>query len=93
MAVWLVGAVIAEAGWVGVVFSPFIFTFGLVYALPVWGWVVAGVGLALVGASALAYQHVLAQNAEQRASLSNERQAILSARLVEGPVSPPVLTF
>jgi hypothetical protein len=94
MGIFLTGAVIAYAGVVGVLFSPFVFAFGLVYGLPVWGWVIAGVGVAAIAVSAVSYAAVLKERAAELDTLSAERRAILTSQDPQtAPAGQTVLTF
>lgn len=85
MAFVLTGAVIAELGVIGVIISPLIFTFGLMYSVPLWGWAIAGVGLAVVGLSHLGATAAIKANASAREALVAERSTLLDA--MKGPSS------
>lgn len=85
MAVLLTGAVIAEFGVLGVIISPLAFAFGLAYSVPVWGWALAGVGLAIVGLSHLGATATIQANAQARDALKAERSALVEA--MNGPSS------
>lgn len=85
MAVVLTSVVIAELGVLGVVLSPFVFTFGLMYSVPLWGWAVALGGLALVGLSHVGATAAIAANAPAREALMAERTALVDA--MNGPSS------
>ena len=85
MAVVLAGVVIAELGVLGVIISPLAFAFGLVYSVPVWGWAIAGVGLAIVGLSHLGATATIQANAQARDAVLAERNALLDA--MNGPSS------
>ena len=85
MAFVLTGAVIAELGVIGVIISPLIFTFGLMYSVPLWGWAIAAGGLAIVGLSHLGATAAIKANAPAREALVAERSALLDA--MKGPSS------
>lgn len=78
-------AVIAEFGIIGVIISPFIFAAGLMYSVPLWGWAIAGVGLAVVGLSHLGATAAIKANTAEREALMAERTTLLDA--MKGPSS------
>ena len=91
MAVVLTGAVIAELGVIGVILSPFVFSFGLFSSVPLWGWAIAAAGLAIVGFSHLGATAAIEANAPARKALVAERSALLDA--MKGPSSAlPAIT-
>jgi hypothetical protein len=85
MAVVLTGAVIADLGIIGVIFSPFIFSFGLLVSVPLWGWAIAAGGLAIIGLSHLGASEAVKANAPAREALVAERSTLLDA--MKGPSS------
>lgn len=85
MAFVLTGVVIAELGVLGVIISPLIFTFGLMYSVPLWGWAIAAGGLAIVGLSHVGATAAIKANAPAREALVAERTALLDA--MKGPSS------